>query len=246
MSDTNTQAGGNTPSTASAQPVAGADSGAGAAASAPAVSASTTTQQAPAGQTAAPASAPAASSTSGDTGAATTGKPASVAPDRYEFKSPEGVPLDADTVGEFSTVAKELNLPQDAAQKVIDKLAPKLAAQNAKAINEAIKQANATWVEAVKVDTEFGGEKLNENLAVAKRGIERFASNEMRALLEPFDAKKNPKGMGLGNNPEVIRLFYRVGKAISEDKFVAGGTAPSKDRGVSAAERLYGQPTNQR
>ena len=54
------------------------------------------------------------------------------APEKYEdFKAPQGVSLDADVVKGFSEVAKELNLPQDKAQAVIDKVTPILAQKQA-------------------------------------------------------------------------------------------------------------------
>ena len=50
------------------------------------------------------------------------------APESYEFKAPEGTQFDDAVIGAFSEVAKELNLPQDQAQKVLDKMAPVIAA----------------------------------------------------------------------------------------------------------------------
>lgn len=140
------------------------------------------------------------------------GKPEG-APEKYEFQAAEGVTFDDAVIGAFSEVAKELNLPQDAAQKVLDKMAPVLAARQ----GEQIAAIHAEWVESAKTDKEFGGDKLPENLAVAKKALDQFGTPELRALLNDS---------GMGNNPEVIRAFYRVGKAISEDKFVGGKAAP--------------------
>lgn len=237
MSDAVSQAAGNTQATGSAQPDAGATGASGAAAApaaaAPASSAAPapSSQQVTEGQTA--GDKPAAG-TEGQT--QQTAKTA--APERYEFKAPEGVVLDDTAVAEFSTVAKELGLPQDAAQKVIDKLAPKLAESNAKAMTTAIQNAGAEWAKATQADAEIGGEKLKENLAVAQKALERFGTPELRALLSTFDPKGNPKGTGLGNHPDVIRLFYRIGKAISEDRPVNGTTQPAKGA-RDAASALY-------
>lgn len=52
-------------------------------------------------------------------------KPAEGAPEKYEeFKAPEGTMLDAAVMQQFGEVAKELNLPQDKAQDVVNKMAP--------------------------------------------------------------------------------------------------------------------------
>jgi hypothetical protein len=242
MSDAATQAGGNTTATAGAPAAAGATTATGAPASAAAPAApappAASSQQASTGQNATPAP-PAATTTQGEGGKEAA--QAATAPDKYEFKAPDGAPFDAETIGAFSEVAKELGLSQEAAQKVLDRVAPKLAAQNAKALQQAMTSTTAEWVKAIQADSEIGGEKLNENLAVAKRGVERFASPELRALLGPYHAQKNPRGMGLGNHPAVVKLFHAVGKAISEDKFVPGERQPSKaDR--SLADSLY--PSN--
>jgi hypothetical protein len=145
------------------------------------------------------------------------------APESYEFKAPEGVSFDEGVIGAFSEVAKELNLPQDAAQKVLDKMAPVIQARQM----EQFEAARNQWAEATKADKEFGGEKLDENLATAKKALDTFGTPEFRALL---------KESGFGNHPEVIRVFYRAGKAISEDRFVAGQGGKTNQ---SDARRLY-------
>ena len=149
------------------------------------------------------------------------------APEAYEdFTVPEGVELDAEVLGEFKTVAKELNLPQDAAQKVTDlgvKLAQKWAAESQQATSDML----ADWKVQAETDKEFGGDALPANLAVAKKAIDQFGTPELRELLDVHR---------LGDNPEVIRFMFRVGKAISEDTFVAGGkTTPV----ASAAKTLF-------
>lgn len=226
-----TQVAGNTPATGNAQPAA--EAAAVTASAAPATAQAATSQQATEQQPAA-STAPAAG-TEGE--ARPADKP--TAPEQYEFKAPEGVKLDDAVVAEFSAVAKELGLPQDAAQKVIDKLAPKIAAQNAQAFEAAIKSASDSWINAAKSDKEFGGEKLSENLAVAKKALDRFGTPELRKLLGAYDPTTNPQGTGLGNHPEIIRAFTRAGRAISEDKFVAGATSPQRGENRNAAKSLY-------
>src|SRR5262245_60440079 len=48
------------------------------------------------------------------------------APEKYEFKAPEGVTLDTGLVNDFTPLAKELGMSQDAAQKVVDLYASKV------------------------------------------------------------------------------------------------------------------------
>jgi len=149
------------------------------------------------------------------------------APEKYEFKAADGVAFDDAVIGAFSEVAKDLNLTQDAAQKVLDKMGPVLASRQM----EQITAVQTEWAESAKVDREFGGDKLQENLGTAKKALEEFGSPELRTLLNDS---------GMGNHPEVIRAFYRIGKAMSQDSVVTGRTASMK----SAADVLYDKSTN--
>lgn len=145
------------------------------------------------------------------------------APEQYTFKPVEGAAFDDAVLGAFSEVAKQLNLTQDAAQQVLDKMGPAMASRQA----EQIESARNEWANTAKADKEYGGEKFTENLAVAKKALDAFGSPELTALLDQS---------GFGNHPDVIRFFYRAGKAISEDGFVSGqsGKASHGD-----ARRLY-------
>lgn len=162
------------------------------------------------------------------------GKQSEGAPEKYEFDAGEGKEFDAGVVEAFSEVAKELNLSQADAQKVLDKVAPVIQARQA----EQLEGLRNDWVNAAKSDAEFGGEKISENLGIAKKALDSFGSPDLRALLEES---------GLGNHPEVIRFMFRAGKAISEDSFVGGspvgGRGSPKDFN-SAAAALYNNQQN--
>lgn len=167
--------------------------------------------------------------TEGETKPADEAKPAEQAkpegaPEKYEFTAPEGKEYDSQVIDTFSAAAKEANLSQDAAQKLLDKVAPALAERQTQQA-DALK---SQWLEESKSDKEFGGDKIQENLGVAKKALDTFGTPELRKLLEDT---------GLGNHPEVIRAFYKAGKAISEDTFVGGQPAPKG--GLNAAAVLY-------
>ena len=168
--------------------------------------------------------------------ATTTDKPQG-APEKYEFKPVEnGRDFDPEVLNAYSAVAKELNLTQESAQKMLDRIAPVMQERQAQQI-ESIRNE---WVQTAKIDKEFGGDKLSENLSVAKKALDTFGSPELRTLLNES---------GLGNHPEIIRLMYRAGKAISEDRFVAGSqgsggksTGPKSFSDLASA--LYTQQPN--
>lgn len=144
------------------------------------------------------------------------------APEEYaDFTVPEGVELDAEVLGEFKATAKELNLPQEAAQKVTD-LGVKLAQKWANETQERVAAMQAGWRDEAQADKEIGGAALPQTLSVAKQAVDKFGTPAFRELLEQS---------GLGNHPEVIRFAARVGKTISEDTFVASGNAEApRDR----------------
>jgi hypothetical protein len=84
----------------------------------------------------------------------------------------------------------------------------------------------------VKTDKELGGTALDGNIRLAQSALTKFGTPELRAALDTT---------GMGNHPEVVRVFTRIGKAMAEDTFEKG--SPSKNAGKSAAEILYGNPT---
>jgi hypothetical protein len=151
------------------------------------------------------------------------------APEAYEFKAPEGRVFDSEVMASYSQVAKELNLSQESAQRLLDAVGPKMA-ERQMAMIEATRNG---WADNSKSDREFGGEKLSENLGVAKKALDAFGTTELRTLLNET---------GLGNHPELIRFMFRAGKAISEDRMVTGAATQAKAGPRSfadLAEALY-------
>ena len=152
-------------------------------------------------------------------------KPAG-APETYEaFTVPEGTTLDAAAVEAFTTEARELNLTQDQAQKLVD-----LHAQQAQGwlqgLYDAHARQRADWVAAAKADSEIGGTDHTDKVAVAKDALARFGTPELSQALEES---------GLGSHPEVVRFFHRVGKAVADDAVVL----PATSGGPRSPRSLY-------
>lgn len=155
-------------------------------------------------------------------------KPAApVIPETYEFKLPEGVTLDTEVTTELADLSKEFGLSQENAQKVADlgvKLSQKWAADQVKAL-----EASGTeWAAATQSDAEIGGDKLDASLAAGQKALKELGTPELSKLLAQSR---------LGNHPEVIRFFARVGQRVSTDGFVAGGQGAPNTAGD--ARRLY-------
>lgn len=147
------------------------------------------------------------------------GKPADAgAPEDYgDFSFPEGVEIDADVMTEFKGLAKELGITQEAAQKLID-LQASMEEKRAETLQQMVADQSQQWANQVKNDPEIGGENYDQSVALAVKTIETFGSPELRTLLNDS---------GLGNHPELVKFCHRIGKAISEDKLVMGGTQNS-------------------
>ncbi len=155
--------------------------------------------------------------------------PAQDAPLTYaDFTFAEGVEVDDETLSEARTLLGEMQLPQDQAQRLVDFYAGKIR-QFGTAQTENWAKLNEKWVSDFKADREIGGERIQETVAAATRAMERFGTPGLREALLMT---------GAGNHPEVIRFVARVGKATTEDRFVAAAGA-SAGTSRSAAEVLY-------
>ena len=161
------------------------------------------------------------------------------APEKYEFNAkvadaPDE--LDPEVLTAFGEVAKDLDLSQEAAQKVLDKVAPVIQARQA----QEVEKVRADWASESQSDKEFGGENLKANLEVAKSSLNAFGTDALKSLLSES---------GLGNHPEVIRFMYRAGKAISEDSYVGNSQGANAKGGVpkdfnGIANALYSNQQN--
>lgn len=135
------------------------------------------------------------------------------APEKYEFQAAEGVELDTEALKEFEPVAREMNLTNEQAQKLVD-VYPKILAGVQQRQVEAWQQTTEQWAADVKADKEIGGDKLPSNLSAAQRALDQFGTPELKTYLNDT---------GLGNHPDLVKAFVKIGKAMSEDKVVSGG-----------------------
>ncbi|ENH4956988.1 peptidase [Enterobacter hormaechei] len=148
------------------------------------------------------------------------------APEKYEFTAGEGVELDTEALKDFEPVARDLNLTNEQAQKLVDAY-PKILAGVHQRQAEAWQKQTEGWAETVKADKEIGGDKLTANLSAAQRALDQFGSPELKEYLN---------ATGLGNHPDLVKTFVKIGKAMSEDGMVTGKESGQR----SAAEVLYG------
>lgn len=138
----------------------------------------------------------------------------------------KGQDISAGFIDGYSAMAKELGLPKDKASALLSK-----AADLANRMDEqAVRQQAEAWVKQAREDAEFGGAALDANLAIAKKGLDAFGGEPLKQLLEET---------GLGNHPEIIRFFWKVGQAVSEDSFQRGQAGSRPATFEDLAKRLY-------
>lgn len=148
------------------------------------------------------------------------------------FNVPDGFEFDAAQLTEMTALFKKHGLSQEAAQDLINTEVTKAqAAETQRA--EAFNQLTKGWLEASKVDKEIGGEAFTQNVAAAIAALQQFGTPELNGLLKDY---------GIGNHPEIVRVFTRIGKLLKEDQPGQLGNAsqPPKDR----VDILYGDTTS--
>ena len=147
------------------------------------------------------------------------GKPivaeAKVVPDKYDFKLPEGMTLDAAKLAIVEPLFKELGLDNVAAQKLVDM---QLGIQKSEA--EAHAKAWETYKENQKQGSkDYFGVKLPEVMRNMARARDAFLPKDAAGksvMQEKFEAA------GFTNDKDFIEFMDRVGRVIGEGKFVEG------------------------
>ena len=129
----------------------------------------------------------------------------------FEISLPEGYELPESTLEDFKALAKETNIKGEQAQKFVD-LHTKIMQSQLEAYTIQRKE----WVESLKRDPEFGGNKFSANVERANRVIARFGDADLKEVL---------KSTGLGDNPALVKFMAKVESVMSED--AGGGGAKS-------------------
>lgn len=169
----------------------------------------------PEGETDKPADPPADDNTPKDI----DGKPV---PESYELKMPDGIEMDAALLAEVTPMFREAKLSPAQAQVVADAYM--------KTQTDAIQkfqEQTQQWLKDAKADDEIGKADYDKNLSHAHRAFKAFGNDKAMQLFDSY---------GLGNHPEILRIFVRMGKAIGEGGTVLSGEASQR---VSDGQALY-------
>jgi hypothetical protein len=123
-----------------------------------------------------------------------------------EFKVPEGEQVDEAFVKQFKETCKANGMTSKQAQAIVD-LQYGRTAEWRKQEAARLKSIDSKNMEALKSDPDFGAAKFEENMEVAKKGFVQYGSPELTRKLT---------AMGLQSDPEIVKHFYKLGKASGE------------------------------
>lgn len=151
----------------------------------------------------------------GGTQASATALGAPPAAQTIEVTVPEGVEVHADLLEAVKAAAKD----SASAQKLVNTYLQAQQAQMEK-FRQQHEQRKANWLQQLKTDPEFGGEKYEANLQQCHRVLEKFGDQE---LLQLFN------DTGLGNMPAMVKFVHRIAKVLSEDT-IAGTVSSTGGR----------------
>ena len=127
---------------------------------------------------------------------------APVVPESYSFDLPKDFELDAAMDKEMQAAFKEIKLPKDQAQKLVD-LHAKAVQQQQAAFDRTLESWSSETMSAL-------GATAPEVFAHARAGLEMFdKGGQIRELLDRS---------GLGNRLEFIRLFEQLGRDLEYQK----------------------------
>lgn len=147
-----------------------------------------------------------------------------------DLKLPEGISAEDPAIQEFLKEAGEAKLPKETSQKLLDQhyAAIKKAAE---APLQVFRDLNQKWVDEIKADPEIGGTKLDSVVKPAvARFIDQFGGDELRHALDLT---------GAGNNPAVVRAFFKAAQAMTESSNAVTGTPNAAPTRPSPAAALY-------
>jgi hypothetical protein len=142
-------------------------------------------------------------------------------PADYALNLPSGMDPDEPLFGAFKEIAAKHGLSLEAAQDIVDMVAPKLRDALTQPY-QLWKKTQEAWQAEAKSDAEFGGADFARNMAQVAKVLDQYCDPKLRDALDVT---------GAGNHPAIIRSFWRLAQILTEPGPVAAAKpAPaSKD-----------------
>jgi hypothetical protein len=138
-------------------------------------------------------------------------------PAAIELKLPKDSLLSADHVKDLTEFAKANGIKPEIAQQMLETQSKAVAAHQAKLQAQHIAQVE-TWDKELTADKDIGGEKIQANMDLGRRALEKFGSKELIETL---------RSTGYNSFPPLVKFMVSIGKAMGEDR-IATGTQPAQ------------------
>jgi hypothetical protein len=145
-----------------------------------------------------------------------------VVPEKYDLTIAKDSLLDQTDIDRISADAKEKGLSNEDAQLVADMEAEAIDRYHGK-LDKQVENLQAGWLKDAEADKEIGGEAFKENAELSKR------------LMDLLDESK------YGNHPEVVRIFSKIGKLMSDDEAIF---PKAHEKGEKTMEETFYPGTN--
>ena len=141
---------------------------------------------------------------------------------------PEGVEIRAEDLEVLTPILKGMNATQAQGQELID-LQVAMNTRAFEAQTQAWADTQAAWQKAAETDKEYGNASYDDTVEVARNAVHELGGEALQVALTET---------GMGNHPEFIRAFWRLGKAMGEDTIDFG---EGKSEGVpkTIAQRMF-------
>lgn len=156
------------------------------------------------------------------------------APEAYtDFKLPDGFTLEAPTLEKAKALFKDLGLPQEGAQKLVDFHADQLKAAG-EAPFKLWQDTQEAWLDEIRSDPKIG--KLVDNGTVGasvSKMISTLPTEQATAFREALNFT------GSGNNPAIVRGLFELSKKFAEPGHVQGNAPADQKTRPSIAQAMY-------
>lgn len=134
-------------------------------------------------------------------------------PDEYQIEIPEGAKVDEAAMAEVKKLAFENKISTDALNKLVNFQVQREKNAQEKAVRDFNQRLEVERKESESALKKEWGNNFDVNLKLAQRVANKFLSGPTIEYLNKS---------GFGDNPELVKAFYEIGKKLSEDVFVAG------------------------
>ncbi len=160
-------------------------------------------------------------------------------PVKYEFKLPEGMTVQAETMGQFTELLQAHNIAPDVGQGLLDRHIAEMqryATSVAEDQQRVWRETVADWRTQSQNDAEIGGKGFKTSMAeVAQVRDLLFQGDELKQFNQFLDAT------GVGNHPLMLKAFKRISKFMNEPTAPATTINPTPQQGQKPGpKRLRG------